>query len=131
MSVNRDCGDMEIGVAIRVGTKFTLAAVSDDDKLARIAMDEKVAEIVPQLEKTITDQILDHIGYDQETVAAKVKARDEKNAADRKAEVEGRAAKQAKRAGLPAPPEGETGEPIKPGESAFDGETEEDNPAEG
>lgn len=102
MSINRDCGDLTVAVVIRTGAKYLAAAVTDVEKLTRLAIDEKIAEIIPKLEKTILDQICDHIGFDAETVTAKVKARDEKLAADRKAEDEGRAEKKARRDGLPA-----------------------------
>ncbi len=101
MSTTKDCGDLTVAVAIRTGVKFGAAAVTDEDKLARMTIDEKIADILPQLEKTLMEQICDHIGYDAETVEAKVKARDDKNAADREAEETGRAEKKARRDGLP------------------------------
>ena len=101
MSTTKDCGDLTVAVVIRTGVKYLAAAVGEDDTLFRTAIDEKIADILPQLEKTILDQICDHIGYDQETVAVKITARDDKNEADREAEETGRAEKQAKRDGLP------------------------------
>lgn len=101
MSEIKDCGDMRFQVVIRTGIKFMAVAVEDDDKLARIRIDEKIADILPQLEKTIMDQICDHIGYDAETVEAMVKERDDKLAADREAEEKGRAEKKARRDNLP------------------------------
>ncbi len=101
MSVIKDCGDMTVSVAIRTGVKYVLEAVGEDETLFRTAIDEKVADIIPQLEKTILDQICDHIGYDQDKIKHQVALREGKNAADRKAETEGRAAKSAVRAGLP------------------------------
>lgn len=125
MSLTKDCGDMTVAVVVRTGVKFLAAAVEDDEKLARVAIDEKIADILPQLEKTILDQICDHIGYDAETVEAKVTARDEKNAADREAETEGRAAKQRIRDGLPAL------QPHPPPVHGLEGASEqEDNTAE-
>lgn len=112
MSTTKDCGDLTVSVAIRTGVKFGAAAVTDEEKLARMAIDEKIADILPQLEKTLLEQVCDHIGYDAETVTAKVKAREDKNAADRKAEDEGRAEKKRRRDGMPplqAPPPIEQG----------------------
>ena len=100
MSAIKDCGDVTVTVVIRTGVKFALAAVGDEMS-ERIVMADKVADILPRLEKTILEQICDHIGYDAETCEAKLKAREEKNIADRKAEDEGRAEKQAERDGLP------------------------------
>lgn len=101
MSKTRDCGDLSVAVVIRTSVRYRGKAVTDEEKLARIAIDEKIAELVPALEKTLLGQVCDHIGYDDETCAAKVQVRDEKKAADRKAEEEGREEKQRKRDGLP------------------------------
>ncbi len=129
MSIIKDCGDMTVSIVIRTGVGYKLEAVGDDEKLARKAINEKVADIIPQLEKTILEQICDHIGFDAETVEVKVKARDDKNAADRQAEEEGRADKQARRDGLPAlqphPP------PVKGLDTPAEGASEQkDNTAE-
>ena len=129
MSITKDCGDMTVSVVIRTGVKFQAVAAEDDETLFRTAIDEKIADFIPQLEKTILEQICDHIGFDAETVEAKVKARDDKNAADRQAEEEGRADKQARRDGLPAlqphPP------PVKGLDTPAEGASEQkDNTAE-
>lgn len=115
MSLTKDCGDLTVAVTIRTGVKFRLSAATDEDRLERSAIDLLIAEILPALEKTLLEQVCDHIGYDEETIAVKVKARDDKNAADHTAETEGRAAKAAHRAGLPEPPPGQIGEPVLPG----------------
>lgn len=101
MSKTRDCGDMLVSVVIRTSVKFRGKAVTDEDKLARMAIDEKIEELLPALEKTLLGQVCDHIGYDDETCAAKIKVRDDKKEADRLAEEEGRAEKQRRREGLP------------------------------
>ena len=104
MSMIKDCGDMTVTVILRTGVKYTLAAVGDDETLARCAIDDKIAEILPNLEKTLLEQICDHIGYDKEKIEFQVALRNGKNAANRKAENEGRATKKAVRDGLPPPP---------------------------
>lgn len=101
MSRTRDCGDLSVAVVIRTSVKYRGKAVTDEQKLARIRIDEKIAELLPALEKTMLGQVCDHIGYDDETCAANIKERDEKSAANAKAEAEGREEKQRKRDGLP------------------------------
>lgn len=117
MSVSKDCGDMKVSVVIRTGVSYPMPATEDDEKLRRIRIDEKIAELLPALEKTLLDQVCDHIGYDQKTVDAQVKERDDKIEADRIAEKEGRAAKHAQRQGLPPPTKAQEGESVKPGET--------------
>lgn len=104
MSAIKDCGDMTVTITITTGVKFSAAAGGGEEALFRTAIDEKIADILPNLEKTMLDQICDHIGYDEDKIKFQVGLRDGKNAANRKAETEGRAEKQAQRDGLPPPP---------------------------
>lgn len=120
MPIKIDCGDVELSLNLVFGMTYRLTSTSDEERDARDAMMAKVMEMKPHLEKTVLEQIGEHIGYDQETITTKVKARDEKNAADRKAEDDGRAVKSAQRAGLPpptSPPPIEQGFPVVPEDS--------------
>jgi hypothetical protein len=101
MSLNRDCGDREVSLNLIVGISYRMAAKTVEEQAERNALVEKLMEIKPNLEKSVLDQICDHLGLDEDEVSARVEARDSKNAADRAAEDRGRAEKAAKRAGLP------------------------------
>ena len=103
MSLTKDCGDRQVSLNLIVGISYRLAPTTEEELAERNALMEGVMEIKENLEKTVLNQICDHIGLNEEEVAARVETRDAKNAADRKAETEGRAAKTAQRAGLPPP----------------------------
>ncbi len=95
MPIKLDCGDLELTLNIIFGVKKASEPIDFEGMLA------KVQEIKPNLEKTVLSQIAEHIGYDQETIDAKIHERDEKIAASRAAEDKGRAEKAALRSGLP------------------------------
>ena len=120
MPIKRDCGDREVSLNLVVGISYRLMATSEEEQDERYALIGKVREIQSSLEKTVLDQICDHIGLDEDEVAKRINVRDTENAKNREAEEQGRAEKSAKRTGLPAPPPGKLGPNIKPGESAFE-----------
>ena len=101
MPLKIDCGDVEFSVNIVFGMTYRLDAKTDEDRAERLALVKKVMELKPNLEKTALRQIADHIGYDQATIDAKIHERDEKIAATRAAEDQGRAEKATLRRGLP------------------------------
>lgn len=95
MALRIDCGDFELsckivfGVHKKPGHDFS----SLEEQLP------KVEEIRPNLEKTVLYQIADHIGLDEDKIAALVKERDDRDAENHKAEEEGREAMRKKRHG--------------------------------
>jgi len=99
MPLKIDCGDVELTLNLVFGMRYKMDAKNADERAARLEMINKAMEIKPTLEKSVLSQIADHIGYEQETIEAKVNARDEKNAADHAAEEEGRESMRRRRAG--------------------------------
>lgn len=89
MPLKIDCGDVELTLNLVFGMRYKQNAKNADERAERVAMINKAMEMKPTLEKTVLSQIADHIGYEQATIEAKVKARDEKNAADHEAEKQG------------------------------------------
>ena len=122
MSLKIDCGDREFTINIVFGMKYRSATKTAKERKERQLLMTKAMEIMPALEKQVLTTLSDHIGYDSAKIENKIHEREEKNAADRAAEDQGRAAKSAKRAGLPEPPKGKIGAPVKPGESPFESE---------
>ncbi len=120
MPIKRDCGDREVSLNLVVGISYRLVATSEEEQDERDALIGKVMELKSSLEKTVLNQICDHIGLDDDEVANRIYVRDTENAKNREVEEQGRAEKSAKRAGLPAPPPGKLGPNIAPGESAFE-----------
>lgn len=101
MPLKIDCGDVEFSVNIVFGMTYRADAKSDDERAERLAMINKIMELKPNLEKTVLGQLAEHAGYDQETIDTKIHERDEKIAANRTAEDQGRAEKATLRRGLP------------------------------
>ncbi len=101
MPIKIDCGDVEFSVNIVFGMTYRLDAKSNDERAERLAMINKAMELKQNLEKTVLGQLAEHIGYDQATIDVKIHERDERNAASRAAEDQGRAEKATLRAGLP------------------------------
>ncbi len=101
MPLKIDCGDVEFSVNIVFGMTYRRVAKTDDERAERLAMINKIMELKPNLEKTVLGQLAEHAGYDQETIDAKIHERDEKIAADKAAEDQGRAEKATLRRGLP------------------------------
>jgi len=101
MPLKIDCGDVEFSVNIVFGMTYRAEAKSDDERAERLAMINKAVDLKETLEKTILGQIADHVGYDQTTIDAKIHERDEKIAANKAAEDQGRAEKATLRRGLP------------------------------
>jgi len=99
MPLKIDCGDVELSLNLVFGMRYKQDAKNADERAARVEMINKAMEIKPTLEKTVLSQIADHIGYEQDVIEAKVKARDEKNAADHEAEEKGREDMRRRRAG--------------------------------
>ncbi len=99
MPLKIDCGDVELTLNIVFGMRYKADAKNSDERAARLEQINKAMDMKPTLEKTVLSQIADHIGYDEAMIEAKVNARDEKNAADRKAEDDGSAEMQRRRAG--------------------------------
>ena len=101
MPIKIDCGDVEFSVNIVFGMTYRMDAKSDEEREERLAMINKVMELKPNLEKTVLGQLAEHIGYDQAAIDVKIHERDEKIAATRAAEDQGRAEKATIRRGLP------------------------------
>lgn len=101
MPLKIDCGDVEFSLNLVFGMTYRMDAKTDDEKAERFALVKKVMELKPSLEKTVLSQIADHIGYDQAIIEGKIHERDEKIAATRAAEDQGRAEKATLRRGLP------------------------------
>lgn len=101
MPLKIDCGDVEFSVNIVFGMTYRLDAKTADERAERLALINKAMELKLTLEKTVLSQIADHIGYDQATIDAKIHERDERIAANRAAEDQGRAEKATLRRGLP------------------------------
>lgn len=99
MPLKIDCGDVELTLNLVFGIRYKLDAKNADERAERLALIKKAMEIKPTLEKTVLSQLADHVGYDKEVIEAKVKARDDKIAADHEAEVEGRAEMKLRRSG--------------------------------
>jgi len=99
MPIKIDCGDVELTLNLVFGIRYKMNAKNADERMERLALINKAMEIKPNLEKTVLAQIADHIGYEQATIEAKVKARDEKIAADHEAEEQGREDMKRRRAG--------------------------------
>jgi hypothetical protein len=99
MPLKIDCGDVELTLNLVFGMRYKLDAKNADERAARLERINRAMEIKPNLEKTVLMQIADHVGYDQDTIEAKINERDEKNVADRKAEEEGRMDMQRRRSG--------------------------------
>jgi len=98
MGLRIDCGDVELSCNITFGMNYK--TVPEGEAAEEVLKQrELVRDIKPNLEKTVLMQIADHIGYDQETIEAKIKARDETNAANREAEEKGSAEMRARREG--------------------------------
>jgi hypothetical protein len=95
MALRIDCGDFELSCKIVFGIH---KKPGHDLSLGRDDIG-KIEDIRPNLEKTVLYQIADHIGLDEEKIAALVKERDERDAANHQAEEEGREAMRRKRAG--------------------------------
>jgi hypothetical protein len=89
MPLKIDCGDVELTLNLVFGVRYKLAAKDEDEQAERAAMIDKAMDIKSNLEKSVLIQLADHIGYDEETIEAKINARDEKNAADGQAEAQG------------------------------------------
>jgi len=89
MPLKIDCGDVELTLNLVFGMRYKLSAKDADEQAARAAMIDKAMDMKPTLEKTVLAQIADHIGYDEEMINAKIKARDEKNAGEQAAEKQG------------------------------------------
>lgn len=101
MPIKIDCGDVEFSVNIVFGMTYRMDAKTDDERAERLAMINKIMDLKPNLEKTVLGQLAEHVGYDQEIIDAKIHEREEKIAANRAAEDQGRAEKATLRAGLP------------------------------
>lgn len=95
MSLRIDCGDFELSCKIVFGVHKKPG--HDFSELEKQI--PKVEEIRANLEKTVLYQIADHIGLDEEAIKAKVKERDERDAANKEAEEKGSADMRAKREG--------------------------------
>lgn len=99
MPLKIDCGDVELTLNLVFGVKYKLDAKDADERAERVAAISKAMDIKPTLEKSVLIQLADHIGYDEATIEAKITARDEKIAADREAESQGREDMRRRRAG--------------------------------
>jgi hypothetical protein len=89
MPLKIDCGDVELTLNLVFGVRYKLAAKDEDEQAERAAMIDKAMDIKSNLEKSVLIQLADHIGYDEETIEAKINARDEKNAGEQAAEKQG------------------------------------------
>jgi len=89
MPLKIDCGDVELTLNIVFGMRYKADAKNSDERAARLEQINKAMDMKPTLEKTVLSQIADHIGYEQDVIEAKIKARDEKIAADHEAEKQG------------------------------------------
>jgi len=95
MSLRIDCGDFELSCKIVFGVhKKPGQDLSELDDMI-----PKVEEIRGNLEKTVLYQLADHMGLDEETIKAKVKERDDRDAANHDAEEKGRQEMKDRRAG--------------------------------
>lgn len=88
MPLKIDCGDVELSLNLVFGLTYKMGQVGPSTQ-ERDEMLKKAQEIKPNLEKSVLIQLADHIGYDEETIEAKIKARDEKNAGEQAAEKQG------------------------------------------
>lgn len=106
MPLKIDCGDLELTVNIVVGTRYRLSPRTDQEKDDRRTMQQKLADVMPEMEAVLLEQVATLIGYNPEVIKAKIKEREDKFAADREAETRGRAERKVQRSGLPslAPP---------------------------
>lgn len=106
MPLKIDCGDLELTVNIVVGTRYRLSPRTDQEKDDRRAMQEKLFDVMPEMEAVLLEQVATLIGYNPEVIKAKIKERADKFAADHAAETRGREERKLQRAGLPplAPP---------------------------
>jgi 2-hydroxychromene-2-carboxylate isomerase len=95
MGLRIDCGDFELSCKI----VFGVHKKPGHDFSELESMVPKVDEIRSNLEKTVLYQIADHIGLDEEAIKAKVKERDERDAANKEAEEKGSADMRARREG--------------------------------
>jgi len=95
MSLRIDCGDFELSCKI----VFGIHKKPGHDYSELEEMIPKIEEVRPNLEKTVLYQIADHMGLDEDKLAALVKERDERDAANKDAEEKGRKEMQDRRAG--------------------------------
>jgi len=127
MSVTIDCGDFQLTMKITVGASYPMPPHSEDEAQERIVRGGRVLHIVNEIEEGVAQRIAVLLGLDPDERNARIQARERANADAREAEEQGRAAKNAQRAGLPEPEPGKRGENVKPGQPLHEpGPTEQD-----
>lgn len=100
MATKRDIVDMILTARVDIGVTYLPIPPDKDESKKRVEQATKLADIKQELEAYCIERMQKVLGYTEEYIEKLLAYREKKQAADAKAEKEGRAAKAKKRAGL-------------------------------
>lgn len=99
MAQVRDLVDLTLTCRLNVGMKYG-AVPPTDEQLERRGLHAKtVGDLVMEIEAEAMDKLAEALGYDNETLQAKLQERDVQRAQDKKAEEDGRELRKRQRSG--------------------------------
>jgi len=95
----RDLVDLTLTCKLNVSLKYGAVAPTDEQLERRGLYAKTVGELVEEIEIEAMDKLAEALGYDSETLQAKLIDRSTQRAATQKAEEDGRALRQKQRSG--------------------------------
>jgi hypothetical protein len=95
----RDLVDLKLTCKLYVSLKYGAVPPNDEQLELRGLHAKAVGDIVGEIEAEAMDKLAEVLGYDSETLQAKLQERDVQRAQDKKAEEDGRALRQKQRSG--------------------------------
>ena len=99
MAQVRDLVDLTLTCKLNVSLKYGAVPPNDEQLERRGLYAKTVGELVGEIEAEAMDKLADALGYDNDTLQAKLQERDVQRAQDKKAEEDGRKLRQKQRSG--------------------------------
>jgi len=96
----RDLVDLNLTVNLYIGMKYGAVPPTEEQQEQRTLQAMTVDAIKNEIEAEAMDKLAEALGYDNETLQAKLQERDVKQAQDKKAEEDGRKLRQKQRSGV-------------------------------